>query len=79
MLSQVAGVELDQFSTRVFVARILGVEVGDERHLRIDHHRLASGQMDDEIGAQSPILALNGGLLHEVAVLDHAGHLDHTP
>jgi len=44
----------------------------------IDSQYCAAGQFDDEIRTQASILGLPILLLDEVAVIEHAGHLDHA-
>ena len=46
--------------------------------LGVDDHGLSAGQLDDEVGAQAPFLGSEVMLGLEVAVLEHAGHLDHA-
>ena len=48
-----------------------------ERDLRVDHDVLAAGQVDDQVGAEQAVHGAAGRLLGEVAVLQHAGGLDH--
>ena len=50
------------------------VEERVERHLGVDHDRLAAGQVHDEVGAQHAVGELD--LLGEVAAVDQAGELD---
>ena len=62
-----------------FVGGVVGVEERLQRHLGVDHHVPGARQMHDHVGAHPAVGAVLGHLLLEVAVLDHAGHLDHAP
>ena len=55
---------------------LLGGEEGVEGDLGVHDHELAAGQAHEDVGAQTPVVGMHGGLGGEVAVLDHAGHLD---
>ena len=58
---------------------LVRLEVPDERDLRVDHDRLAAGKAHDDVRPKSPTLvSFDGGLLVEVAVRQHPGHLDHA-
>ena len=52
------------------------VQVGEERHLGIDHDVAAAGQMHHEVGTQAAVLAGHAHLLGEIAMREHARHLD---
>ena len=66
-----------QALARRFVGRLECLEVGVERHFRIDHDVLPAGQADDDVGAQSPLVIANERvLLFEIAMLHHPGELD---
>ena len=55
-----------------------GLEVGAQRDLGVHHDRLAAGEAHQQVGARAlPVLRLHRGLQVEVAVLAHAGQLDH--
>ncbi len=58
------------------VARLVGVEEGVQRRLRVDDDLLAAGQVDDQVGPQRAVVAPQRALLAEVAAVDHAGQLD---
>ena len=62
----------------VFVGRLERPEIGVERHFRVDDDVLAAGKLHDDVGADAAVLRRNRLLLAEVAVLHHAGELDHT-
>ncbi len=64
-------------TARLVVVGGSGVEVGVERRLRVDDDALAARELDHEIGPQQPafVVAL-ARLLDEVAVREHASHLD---
>ena len=65
---------------RVVGALLVRAEVAGERHLRVDHDRLAAGQLHDHVGAEhAAVVARDRLLLVEVAVGQHPGHLDHPP
>ncbi len=55
------------------------VELGVERHLRIDDHGPAAGQPHHQVGSVVSVLVHQVHLLLEVAVLDHPGQLDRAP
>ncbi len=60
----------------------LGLVRGQERiewDLRIDHHELASRQTHQYVRAQTSVGGGHCRLLGEVAVAEHAGHLDDVP
>ena len=57
---------------------VVGVQEGLQRRLGVDHHLLAAGHVHDQVGAQGAIVVAHRHLLGEVAVADHAGHLDHV-
>ena len=67
------------FLARRLVRRLLGVEIRLERNLRVDDDGAAAGQTDDEIGPLAAELREECRLLVEVAVRQHAGHLDDAP
>ena len=88
MVAHVPGVPLEVLSAsecrafaRLFaVAAFVGahrVEEADDRHLRVDDDVLAAGQPNHEVGPLQPVGRAHRMLLVEVAVLDHAGELDH--
>ena len=80
MLPHLAGVVLEQQLARDVVhGAVHGVEIGGERRLCVDDHRLPARQPHHQVGAQPAIVALDAGLLLEVAVVEHARHLDHAP
>ena len=56
-----------------------GVEVGGERRLGVDHHRLPARQPHDQVGPEPAVLAVDARLLLEVAVVEHPRHLDDPP
>ena len=62
--------------SRRLVRRFERTKVGVERHLRVDDDRLAAWELDDDVGANAPVVAVERLLLDEVAVLDHAGQFD---
>ena len=55
---------------------IHGGQVGLKRHLGIHHHLMTIGQVHDQVGPQPAVV--QGFLLHEIAVFDHAGQFDHA-
>src|SRR5664280_2202290 len=55
---------------------LLRVEERAERHLGIHVHELALGEHHLHVGPDHAVIGRRGLLLHEVAVLDHAGQLD---
>src|ERR1700751_541852 len=57
-------------------ARVERGEVWVEGDLRVDDDDLAAGKAHEHVRAQRPALALERALLEEVAVRDHARHLD---
>ena len=57
----------------------LRVEIRLERHLRVDDDGAAARQADDEIRTLPAELREERRLFVEVAVLEHAGHLDDAP
>ena len=67
---------------RPLALRVVGVdrvEVGLDRHLRVDDDALAAGQLHDHVGPQQPAVVVPLARLRaEVAVLDHPGELDHA-
>ena len=48
-----------------------------ERDLGVDDHLAAAGHVHDHVGTQATLVGRGRHLLVEVAVLEHAGHLDH--
>ena len=50
------------------------VEVGVERHLRVDHDLPVAGKVHHQVGAEGAVVEPH--LLGEVAALDQAGELD---
>ena len=74
------------FSSRRLAPRALGaqrgqrdrarLEVGVERHLRVDGDRLVAGEADDHVGAAGPGIRGDRGLRVEVDVAREAGGLD---
>ena len=56
--------------------RLLGGEEGVERDLGVHDHQLAARQAHEDVGTQAPVVGVHRGPGGEVAVLDHAGHLD---
>ena len=70
----------EQRLPRRFVGRFERLQVGVERHLRVDDDVLAAGQPDDHVGTDASVvavlLAVQRLLLLEVAVLEHPGELD---
>ena len=63
------------FARRLVGGRLHGVQVRLQRRLGVHDDHLAAGQAYDEIGAQLPIARVDGGLLDEVTVVEHACHL----
>ena len=61
------------------VVRFVRVEERLERHLGVDHDLPGAGEGHDHVGPELSVGTVGGDLLFEVAVLDHAGHLDDTP
>jgi hypothetical protein len=55
---------------------LLGGEEGVERDLGVDDHELAARQAHENVWTQAAVVGVHRGLGSEVAVLDHAGHLD---
>jgi hypothetical protein len=55
---------------------LVGGEERVERGLGVHHHELAARQAHEDVRTQSPVVGVHGGLGGEVAVLNHAGHLD---
>src|SRR6185503_2202391 len=47
--------------------------------LRIDDDGLGTGELDDEVGAETAVFGRHMRLSLEVAVLEHPGHLDDSP
>ncbi len=77
MRAHLARVIDEQRLPRGFVGRLERLEIGVERHLRVDDDVLAAGQRDDDVGPQPAIVvSRDGALLLEVAAIDHAGELD---
>ena len=78
VLADVAGV-VDQGCATLLVRDVFPkrIEVGDERHLRVDDDVLVAGEPHDHVGAQHVPVGVGGRrLLDEVAMLDHSCHLD---
>ena len=59
------------------VVGLVGVQEGLHRHLGVDGHVLAAGEVDHHVGTHPAAVGVRGDLLVEVAVLQHPGHLDH--
>ena len=66
-------------ASRSASAPVERVEVGRERCLGVDDDGLPARQAHDQVGAELAVRRGDGGLLLEVAVLDHPRHLDHPP
>ena len=60
----------------LLIPGLQSVQIGVERRLGVDHHALAAGQADHQIGALPAVVRVDRGLGGEVAVGEHAGHLD---
>ena len=54
-----------------------GVEVCRQRGLGVHHDVLRARQADQHVGPQAALLGVGALLLVEIAVVQHAGHLDH--
>ena len=55
------------------VGRLQGGQVSGQRNLGIDDDLLITGQIDDDVGAEAPIVVGERKLLLEVAVRQHSG------
>jgi hypothetical protein len=60
------------------VGRFHGFEIRLQRRLRVDNDAAVVRQAHDHVRPHPAILAVDRLLLHEVAILEHAGHLDDT-
>ena len=75
--AQVPRMRLHPLGRDVVVLALDGLQVGGERDLGVDDDLLAAGEAHDQVGAEHAVAVVTRRLLGEVAVLDHAGHLDH--
>ena len=77
MLAHLAGVIPQQRLAHRLV-RFRPVEIGVDRHFRIDDDRRVVGEQHAHVGRESPAVAVGGRiLLDEVAIRQHAGALEH--
>ncbi len=76
VIANLAGVGGHARAAGIFVGCLNGVEIGGERRLGVDDDGLAAGEPNNEIGTQAAVCGVDPGLLQEVSVVDHAGHLD---
>ena len=70
---------IEKPGSALVVGRVLahGVEVRDERYLRVDDDLLLAGKPHDDVGSEHiSVFARRRALFVEVAMLDHSGHLD---
>ena len=73
--AQLPGVLLEERLALVLVVALDELQEGVERHLRVDDHLAAAGQVHDHVGTEQAVLGRGRPLLLEVAVLGHAGRL----
>jgi hypothetical protein len=66
-------------AARLVVGRFQRVEIRREGRLRVHDEILVPGQPDDQVRAQPAVVRVDARLLVEVAVVEHARHLDHAP
>ncbi len=76
VLAQQPGVVAQVPISLLVGGRLVGVEHALQRRLGVDDDVLAPGQVDDQVGAQRPLVAGERRLLDEVAVAHHPGELD---
>ena len=79
MLAHLASVTAQLLALFVGIGVVERRQIGLQRRLGVDHDLLLPGQLDQQI---RPLLALRIAeclLLDKVAVLQHAGELDHAP
>ncbi len=55
------------------------LEVSVERRLDVNHQGSALRQMNDHVRANRSLIAIDLGLLREIAVFDHAGQFHDPP
>ena len=78
MLADLTRVIAEARGARLLVRSLDGLEVGLKRSLGVDDDVLPAGKLDDEVGPDAAVIDACGHLLDEVAVGEHARHLDHA-
>ena len=59
--------------------QVLGLKVGRQRHLGVDHKLLLARELDHEVGPDGVPRSGAVVLLMEIHVAEHAGGFHHTP
>jgi len=73
------GMLRERGGARLFALRLDRGEVGIHWGFGVHHDLAAAGQAHDEVRAQAAGVGVLADLFFEVAVFEHAGHLDHAP
>jgi hypothetical protein len=77
MVLDVPDVGLEPRRALSLVARLHRLEPTGEGHLGVDHDVLPTGHPHHHVRPQQAVVGAHGGLLVEIAVLDHAGCFHH--
>ena len=66
---------VERHLARFVVGRLDGIEIGGERHLRVDDDHATGRHADDDVGTEAPGFGRDDLLLHEVTERRHAREL----
>ena len=69
MVTDLPGMVGEMGAAAVLVLLLEGFEVGHQRRLGVDHDVLLVGELDDQVGTESPPFGGDARLFEEVAVV----------
>ena len=78
MIAHLASVLGETDVAAELVGRFESREIRRERGLRVDHDLFAARQIDDDVGAVAALVVVEGELLFEVAIFQHAGEFEYS-